>query len=248
MRLAEDFSGSMAGYPKLFYWSTVSPPPDSKVASEGIDSAATKTDNTDSQRKGRQHSDDRHSDIQQNKVELSEAGHSHSKSRSKSHGEPAGDQRMLVLKKNEERRLAAGHLWVYSNEVDKAKSPLKSFTAGEQVPVYSSRGKFIAMACVNSHSLICARVYSYRRSEMINVDLIKARLATALAHREQCYDQPYYRLVHSEGDWIPGLIIDRYGDYLVVQTNTAGMDAERQAVVDALVEFCLLYTSDAADE
>jgi len=147
-----------------------------------------------------------------------------------------GGQRMLVLKKNEERRLAAGHLWVYSNEVDKSKSPLKTFTAGEQVPVYSSRGKFIAMACVNSHSLICARVYSYRRSELINVDLLKARLSTALAHRDQCFDQPFYRLVHGEGDWIPGLIIDRYGEYLVVQTNTAGMDRELQAVVEALVE------------
>jgi len=146
------------------------------------------------------------------------------------------NQRMLVLKKNEERRLAAGHLWVYRSEVDKSGSPLKSFAAGEQVPVYSSRGKFIAMACVNAHSLICARVYSYRRSETISVDLIKARLATALAHRTQCIEQPFYRLVHSEGDWLPGLIIDRYGDYLVVQTNTAGMDRQTQAVVDALVE------------
>lgn len=149
---------------------------------------------------------------------------------------PGGDQRMLVLKKNEERRLAAGHLWVYSNEVDKSKSPLKTFAAGEQVPVYSNRGKFIAMACVNSHSLICARVYSYRRSELISVDLIKSRLATALALRDQCFDKPFYRLVHGEGDWIPGLVIDRYGDYLVVQTNTAGMDRELQAVVAALVE------------
>lgn len=148
----------------------------------------------------------------------------------------ANSQRMLVLQKNEERRLAAGHLWVYSNEVDKTKSPLKSFAAGEQVPVYSHRGKFMAMACVNSHSLICARVYSYRRSELIDVDLIKARIATALALREQCFDQPFYRLVHGEGDWIPGLIIDRYGDYLVVQTNTAGMDQVLQSVVEALVE------------
>lgn len=145
-------------------------------------------------------------------------------------------QRMLVLKKNEERRLAAGHLWVYSNEVDKSKSPLKSFSAGEQVPVYSNRGKFIAMACVNSHSLICARVYSYRRSELIDVDLIKSRLSTALELREQCFAQPYYRLVHGEGDWLPGLVIDRYGDYLVVQANTAGMDRAIQAVVSALVE------------
>lgn len=147
-----------------------------------------------------------------------------------------GGQPMLVLKKNEERRLAAGHLWVYSNEVDKSKSPLKTFTAGEQVPVYSSRGKFIAMACVNSHSLICARVYSYRRSEFINQDLIKSRLATALALRDQCFDQPFYRLVHGEGDWLPGLVIDRYGEYLVLQTNTAGMDRELQVVVAALVE------------
>ena len=142
---------------------------------------------------------------------------------------------VLMLKKNEERRLMAGHLWVYSNEVDTAKSPFNSFNAGDQVAVHSSRGNAVAMATVNPQSLICARVYSHRRGEKLATPLLTRRISSALALRESLYDVPFYRLVHGEGDWLPGLIIDRYGDILVMQTNTAGMEAIQSDIVEALV-------------
>ena len=143
---------------------------------------------------------------------------------------------VLHLKKNEERRLMAGHLWVYSNEVNTAKSPLNQFTPGDTAVVHSSRGKAVAMAMVNPRSLISARVYSYRRGEMLGAELLKRRIAAALSLREMLYDKPCYRLVHGEGDWLPGLIVDRFGDILVMQTNTAGMERVQQEITEALCE------------
>ncbi len=151
--------------------------------------------------------------------------------------EPAEDDvPVMVLKKSEERRLMAGHLWVYSNEVDTARTPLGQFKPGDQVAVHSSRGRAVAMASVNPHSLICGRVYSYRRGEKLAVPLLAKRIAAALALRESLFDEPCYRLVHSEGDWLPGLIIDRYGDYLVVQTNAVGMEALQDDIAEVLVD------------
>jgi len=146
------------------------------------------------------------------------------------------ESRALVLKKGEERRLQAGHLWVYSNEVDTAKSPFAGFSPGEQVPVYSSRGKPVGMVCVNPRSLICARLYSYRTGEMLGTPLLRRRLASALELRQRMFSIPCYRLVHGEGDWLPGLVVDRYGDYLIVQTNTWGMDQLKDEIVEVLVE------------
>lgn len=147
----------------------------------------------------------------------------------------ADDVAVLTLKKNEERRLMAGHLWVYSNEVDSAKTPLGNFAPGDQVAVHSSRGRAVAMASINPHSLICGRVYSYRRGEQLAAPLLSKRIAAALELRQSLYDAPCYRLVHSEGDWLPGLVVDRYGDYLVVQINTVGMEAVQDEIIEALV-------------
>ncbi|MEM7257202.1 MAG: class I SAM-dependent rRNA methyltransferase [Pseudomonadota bacterium] len=141
---------------------------------------------------------------------------------------------ILRLKKNEERRLLAGHLWVYSNEVDTSVSPLTSFDTGAQVAVHTSRDQFIAMAYVNPRSLICARVYSHRRDQALDVGLLVSRLTAALQWRAQCYDNDCYRLVHGEGDWLPGLVVDRFGSHLVVQMNTAGMFQLIEPITEAL--------------
>lgn len=141
---------------------------------------------------------------------------------------------VLRLKKNEERRLLAGHLWVYSNEVDTRATPLGEFTAGSSVAIHTNRDQCIAMATVNPHSLICARVYSHRQDEQLDVDLLVRRLQAARDWRAQCYPEPFYRLVHGEGDWLPGLVIDRYGDLLVLQTNTLAMQMRLDAIVEAL--------------
>ncbi len=140
----------------------------------------------------------------------------------------------LRLKKNEERRLRAGHLWVYSNEVDTALTPLKSMSAGMQVKVCDHRGNTLGFAYVNPKTLICARLYSFGRHPQLDAGLIKARLKSALEWREGYFDAPCYRWVYGESDGLPGLVVDRYFDVLVVQITTAGMEALKDSIVAAL--------------
>ena len=139
----------------------------------------------------------------------------------------------IRLNKNADRRLGGGHLWIYSNEVDTGKTPLKNFAAGEQVLVQSAQGKTLGVAMINPHNLICGRLVN-REAQALDATLLRQRIASALALRERCFDQPYYRLVYGESDFLPGLVIDRFGDYFSVQTNTAGMDRLQSEIVDAL--------------
>ena len=142
----------------------------------------------------------------------------------------------LSLKKNEERRLDAGHLWVYSNEIDNKKTPLKEFAAGSQVALFSNRGKFCGHAYVNPHSLICARVYSFRQGQALDRELLVRRITAALQLRESLFEFPAYRLVHGEGDLLPGLVVDRFDDVLVVQIGTLGMQMVEDQIIEALIE------------
>ncbi|ANF59231.1 class I SAM-dependent rRNA methyltransferase [Halotalea alkalilenta] len=140
----------------------------------------------------------------------------------------------LRLKKNADRRLKAGHLWLYSNEIDIAVTPLKGFEAGAQALVEEANGRAIGVAYVNPNSLICARVVSRDPSLRLDRSLLVHRFKQALGLRQRLFDKPFYRLIHGEGDLLPGLVIDRFGDVLVVQLNTLGMDRLRDEIVDAL--------------
>lgn len=140
----------------------------------------------------------------------------------------------LKLKKNEDRRLRAGHLWVYSNEVDTKYTSLKDFAAGEAVIVEDSRGHKLGSATVNPHSLICARLVSRDVDQRLGKSLIKHRLNVALALRDRLFAKPYYRLVYGESDWLPGLVVDRYGDVLVVQITSAGMERVKDELIATL--------------
>ncbi|WP_455234721.1 class I SAM-dependent rRNA methyltransferase [Thiogranum longum] len=140
----------------------------------------------------------------------------------------------LCLKKNEERRIRAGHLWVYSNEVDTVVSPLKQFRPGQQVQLLAHNGKPLGTAYVNPNSLICARLVSRDPAYALDRSLLTHRLNVALALRERLFDAPFYRLVYGEADQLPGLVIDRYADVCVVQCTTAGMEAVKDQIVEAL--------------
>nr|WP_242520702.1 class I SAM-dependent rRNA methyltransferase [Halomonas litopenaei] len=142
--------------------------------------------------------------------------------------------RPLRLKKNADRRLKSGHLWLYSNEVDTTETPLKAFEVGEQVIVEAANGKPMGLAYINPNSLICARIVSRDPSQRLDRSLLVHRLNQALALRDRLFDKPFYRLVHGEADLLPGLVIDRYADVLVVQLNTAGMEAVKDELLDAL--------------
>lgn len=140
----------------------------------------------------------------------------------------------LRLKKNEERRLRGGHLWVYSNEIDTDKTPLKDFEPGSQVKIEDAQGHFIGNGYINPHSLICARLVSRDPTYALDQSLITHRLNIALSLRDTLFDKPFYRLVHGESDGLPGLIVDRYADVLVAQITTAGMEQQKAAIVAAL--------------
>jgi 23S rRNA (cytosine1962-C5)-methyltransferase len=142
----------------------------------------------------------------------------------------------IYLKKNEDKRLRKGHLWVFSNEVDTQRSPLEQFTAGDLVQVNSDDGKVLGTAYINPNTLICARLLSRKPNLKCGSNFFKERLTTALALREKLFAQPYYRLVFGESDGLPGLVIDRFGSVLSVQITTAGIEQRKEALFSALIE------------
>ncbi|MGH8171083.1 MAG: class I SAM-dependent rRNA methyltransferase [Steroidobacteraceae bacterium] len=161
-----------------------------------------------------------------------------------------GGARELRLKRGEERRLSSGHLWVFSNEIDADATPLSAFAPGELAQVTSQRGQFLGHAYVNPHALICARILSRDPAHPLDRQLIDARLRAALRLRERLYRDPYYRLVFGESDGLPGLVLDRYGDVLVGQIATAGMEALKETVAEAaralLSPAALYWKNDSA--
>ena len=140
----------------------------------------------------------------------------------------------LRLKRGEERRIEGGHLWIFSNEIDTAATPLTAFTPGAPARVISARDKFLGYACVSPHALICARLLGRDPRHPPSRSLLVHRLQIALALRERLYQRPYYRLAYGESDGLPGLVLDRYDDLVVGQATTAGMEALRAEVVAAV--------------
>ena len=158
--------------------------------------------------------------------------------------------RVLRLKRGEERRLLAGHLWVFSNEVDTERTPLGQFPPGTVVELRSYRDAFLAYAYLNPHALICARILSRAADQPVSAELIEQRLTVALALRERLGDARYCRWVFGESDLLPGLVLDRYGDIVVGQIATAGMEALRESIEEAVRRVvnpqALIWKNDSA--
>lgn len=140
----------------------------------------------------------------------------------------------LRLKRGEDRRLSAGHLWVFSNEVDTARTPLTSFAPGELCRVVSDRDKFLGYGYVNPNSLISARILGRDPDFLPGKSLIVHRLQVAQSLRRALYERPFYRLIYGESDGLPGLVLDRFGDIVVGQIATAGMEAMKAEIEDAV--------------
>jgi 23S rRNA (cytosine1962-C5)-methyltransferase len=154
----------------------------------------------------------------------------------------------LRLKRNEDRRLHAGHLWVFSNEVDTQQTPLTKFEPGELVRVLAHNDRALGLAYVNPQSLISARMLETWTPP--DVAWLAIRIRAALALRERLYPKPYYRLVYGESDALPGLVIDRYGSACVVQIGTAGMERLKTQIRNALEQVLrcesLLFKNDSS--
>ncbi len=140
----------------------------------------------------------------------------------------------LFLRAGADRRLAAGHLWVFSNEVDVQRSPLQSFAAGDVVQVRRADGALLGSAYMEPQSLICARVYAHGLEQSLSADWLAPLVARALASREALLPGRCYRLVYGDSDGIPGLVVDRFGAYLVMQFHNAGIEQHESAVIEAL--------------
>ncbi|HLG52973.1 MAG TPA: class I SAM-dependent rRNA methyltransferase [Steroidobacteraceae bacterium] len=161
-----------------------------------------------------------------------------------------GDLPPLLLKPQEERRLQAGHLWIFSNEVNVAATPLTGFAPGQHVQLRSSRDRFLGYAYVNPRTLISARLLGRDPAFPPGKSLLVHRFKVALALRERLYKTPFYRLAFGEADLLPGLIVDRYGGVLVAQIGTAGMEAMKAEILEALVQVlkpeAVLWKNDSA--
>jgi 23S rRNA (cytosine1962-C5)-methyltransferase len=141
----------------------------------------------------------------------------------------------LFLRKGADHRLRGGHLWVYSNEVDSERSPVSGFSAGDLAVVRNCNGKMLGSAYMEPNALICARVYAPGEQRALDAQLFTARLQAALAIREAAFDHPFYRLVYGDSDTLPGIVIDRFGDFLVLQLNNDGLERYREPLLATLV-------------
>ncbi len=139
--------------------------------------------------------------------------------------------KQLRLKRGEERRVRAGHPWIFSNEI---ATSLKEYIPGDLVRIVTSGGAPVGIGYVNPHSLISARVLSTGPGNL-DPDFIARRVAEATTLRRSLYPaSDTYRVVYGESDALPGLIVDRYGPAVAVQILTAGMERRRAEIIDAV--------------
>lgn len=128
---------------------------------------------------------------------------------------------ILRLKKGHDRRVLRGHPWIFSNELQELPDGLG---AGALVQLRDSRDRFAGIGYFNPHPLIAVRLLR-REAGVVDEEFLRSRLDAALDLRERLYpEEEALRLVYSESDGLPGLVVDRYADHLVVQVTTAGMD------------------------
>lgn len=140
----------------------------------------------------------------------------------------------LFLSPGRDKRVSSGHPWAYSNEVNMT-AEARALAPGTPVALHRVDGKALGVGTFNPHALIAVRLFAARPEARLDAGLIADRLERALALRARLYDAPFYRLVHAEADGLPGLVADRFGDALVLQATTAGMDRLMPDVLAAAV-------------
>ena len=143
----------------------------------------------------------------------------------------------LHLKEKASKRIRTGHLWVFKDEIEKVVGG-KGMPAGSEALFIGNDGSYLGCGYYNAASPIAGRLLS-RNREPDQKELLERRILAALELRARFYgtDDEGCRLVHAEGDFLPGLIIDSYGDYLVIQLLTAGMENRRQSVIDIVQKY-----------
>jgi 23S rRNA (cytosine1962-C5)-methyltransferase len=129
----------------------------------------------------------------------------------------------LFLQPGHDRRIAHGYPWAFSNELH-LDATVKALAPGSLVTLHRVDGKPYGVGSFNSHALIAFRLFDRDPSTAIDAEFFAVRLQRALALRTKLFPEPFYRLAHAEADGLPGLVLDRFGDAVVAQANTAAID------------------------
>jgi len=146
----------------------------------------------------------------------------------------AMEYKQLFLKPHEEKRILQGEFWAYDNEI---RGPFADFAPGEVCRLCSSGGMVVATGYVNPLSTIAFRVLSYDPDVVIDREFLRRRIREADGQRRALRPQnSYYRMVYGEADFLPGLVIDRFADYFIVQITTAGMENFKEDIFALLAE------------
>jgi 23S rRNA (cytosine1962-C5)-methyltransferase len=139
----------------------------------------------------------------------------------------------LRIKRHSELRIVKGNPWIFSNEIENF-SAVKNLEKGSLVEVVINKDDSFALAYFNPHSLISARILSHDLNQKIDENFFIEKILTAKNLREKFFEKPFYRLIHSEADFLPGLVIDRFGDVFSCQISTAGMERLSEFLIAAL--------------
>ncbi|MHB8423347.1 MAG: class I SAM-dependent rRNA methyltransferase [Leptospirales bacterium] len=143
----------------------------------------------------------------------------------------------LILKKGEERRVRSGHLWIFSNEVDRLEGRLEDGETPDIVEVYSMSGQRIGTGIYNPHTLLSVRLLRHGNWKEFKEYLEEQILsAIRLPTRRLTETDVAHRLIHSEGDGLPGLVVDQFGDCLSVQITTRAMESRRMEILAILTD------------
>ena len=139
----------------------------------------------------------------------------------------------ITLKRNEGRTLSAGGLWIFDNEIDRVSGEYEN---GDIVEVVSYKDDFLGYGYINDHSKIRIRILSRNKDEIIDKEFFRKRIADAWNYRKSVVETNCCRVVFSDSDRLPGLIIDKFNDVLVFEIDTLGMDVRKDMLVEACRE------------
>ncbi len=144
----------------------------------------------------------------------------------------------IILKDGREKSLLRRHPWIFSGAIGRVEGAPAD---GDTVQIHSAQGAFLAHAAYNSKSQITARVWSWREADTINADFFRIKITQALAARKALHIAQHsngMRLIHAESDGLPGLVVDQYGEVLVMQIGSTGAERWRDTCADILQELC----------
>jgi 23S rRNA (cytosine1962-C5)-methyltransferase len=137
----------------------------------------------------------------------------------------------VILSRRSNSRILNGHPWVFANEIEKIKG---NYEPGDIVSVHTSQGNFIGKGYINPQSQIVVRILSYKETEVIDDQFFYNKIEACWQYRQQIGYTQNCRLVFGEADGLPALVIDKFGDYFVLQTLALGIDIRKPAIVAAL--------------